>query len=38
MERKSIEMDRREYEFKLIDIQAQELKKFLDGLKEQTEN
>ena len=38
MERKTIEADRRDYEMKLVDIQAQELKKFLEGLKEQSEN
>jgi hypothetical protein len=33
MERVNIEVERREDEKKLIDLQAQELKKFLDGLK-----
>ena len=33
MERKNIEIDKRDDEKKLIDLQALELKKFLDGLK-----
>lgn len=33
MERKNIEVDKRDDEKKLIDLQALELKKFLDGLK-----
>lgn len=32
MERKTIELERRDDEVKLIDLQAMELKKFLDGL------
>ena len=33
MEKKNIEVDRRDDERKLIELQAYELKKFLDGLK-----